>query len=91
MKVHWQDDDFKRLTLKIHGLDIDVLSTYPILTEYGFNTFKDLPINETTKYIVYAFDRNSPPTFHSRRNREEYRLLCLLGSPVQRVVTSIKK
>jgi len=60
MRVHWQDDDFKRLTLKIHGLDIDVLSTYPILTEYGFNTFKDLPINETTKYIVYAFDRNSP-------------------------------
>lgn len=59
MKYNWQDDDFRRLTLKIHGVDIDLIKTYPILKEYEFDKLTT-NVNETIRYIVYAFDRNSP-------------------------------
>lgn len=52
--------DFSKLTFPIHGVNADWCRKFPILKDYGFDKLPDSIRNETIKYIIYAFDRNSP-------------------------------
>lgn len=55
------DKEFSKLTFKIHGVQGDILKAYPILSDYGFSALNgDKNKDQIIKYIIYAFDRNSP-------------------------------
>jgi hypothetical protein len=59
----FSDKEFRKLLLNVqaHNKDADIFRLFPILNKYPiFHSDCKLNINYVIRYIVFAFDRNSP-------------------------------